>query len=104
MMRSSKLTASTSGFVLAAAITVLFNTALAWLKDAYGPVNGFMTSLSGHQWTTHGLADLLLFVGLGFTFTRTKAAEKINPNRLISILIGAVGIAGIGLAGWYAFF
>jgi hypothetical protein len=99
-----KLTAATSGFVLAAAITALFNTALAWTKDAYAPLKVFMKSLTGHDWTTHGLVDLLLFVGLGFIFMHTKVAEKIDPNRLIGVLIGAVGIAALGLALWYAFF
>jgi hypothetical protein len=100
---SGKLTAATSGFVLAAAITVLFNTGLAWAKDAYPPLNDFMKSLSGHHWTTHGLADLVVFLGLGFIFMNRRVAEKIDPNRLIGALIGAVAIAGLGLALWYAF-
>jgi hypothetical protein len=100
---STKLTAVTSGFVLAAAITVLFNTALAWAKDAYPPLNNSMKSLSGHHWTTHGLVDLILFVGLGFIFMSTRVAEKIDSNRLIGILIGAVGTAALGLVLWYAF-
>ena len=95
--------AATSGFVLAAAITVLFNTGLAWAKDAYPPLNDFMKSLSGHHWTTHGLADLVVFLGLGFIFMNRRVAEKIDPNRLIGALIGAVAIAGLGLALWYAF-
>ena len=95
--------AATSGFVLAAEITVLFNTGLAWAKDAYPPLNDFMKSLSGHHWTTHGLADLVVFLGLGFIFMNTRVAEKIEPNRLIGALIGAVAIAGLGLALWYAF-
>jgi hypothetical protein len=99
-----KLTAATAGFVLAAAITVLVNTALACTKDAYAPLKLFMKSISGHDWTTQGLFDLLLFVGLGFFFMRIRVAEKIDPNRLIRVLVGAVGIAALGLALWYAFF
>jgi hypothetical protein len=101
---AAKLTAVTAGFVLAAAIAVLFNTALAWAKDAYAPLKDFMKSLSGHDWTTQGLVDLLLFAGLGFIFTITRVAEKMDPNRLIGVLVGAVGVAGLGLALWYAFF
>jgi hypothetical protein len=101
---TAKLTAATAGFVLAAAIAVLFNTALACAKDAYAPLKDFMKSLSGHDWTTQGLVDLLLFVGLGFIFTITRVAEKINANHLIGVLVGAVGVAGLGLALWYAFF
>ncbi len=93
----------TSGFVLSAAITVLFNTGLAWAKDAYPPLNSLMKSLSGHHWTTHGVVDLGLFVGLGLVFTKIRITEKMDPNRLIGILVGAVVIATLGLIVWYGF-
>jgi hypothetical protein len=96
--------AATSGFLLAAAITVLFNTALACAKDAYAPLKDFMRSLAGHDWTTLGLCDLVLFAGLGFIFTSTRLAAKIDPNRLIAVSIAAVTIAAFGLALWFAFF
>jgi hypothetical protein len=98
-----KITATTSGFVLAAAITLLFNTALACAKDAYAPLKAFMKSLTGHDWTTHGLADLLLCVALGFIFMKLRVAERINAGRLIELLISATAIAGLGLARWFAF-
>jgi hypothetical protein len=98
------LTPATSGFVLAAAITVVFNTALACAKDASPALKNFLKSLSDHDWTTQGILDLLLFVALGFIFANTNFARKINPNRLITMLIGAAGIAALGLALWYALF
>ena len=97
------LAPATSGFVLSAAITVVFNTALAWAKDAYPALNDFMRRIGGHHWTTHGVVDLLVFIGLGFLFTKTRAAEMIAPNRLTTVLIGAVAIAALGLALWYVF-
>ncbi len=96
-----QLRVTTSSFVLAAAITVLFSTALAWAKDAYAPLKAFMKSLSGQDWTTHGLVDLVLFIGLGFIFMSTNTAGNIPPRRLIGGLIAAVGIAGLGLALWF---
>jgi hypothetical protein len=99
---SPQLSAATAGFVLAAAITVLFNTALALAKDASAPLTNFMTSLAGHHWTTHGLADLVVFAGLGFNFANSKAVGRMDPNRLIGILVGAVAVAGLGLVLWYA--
>ena len=98
-----KLTGTTSAFVLAAAITVLFNTALACAKDAYAPFKAFLKSLTGNDWTTHGLLDLVLFAGLGFIFMSVRMAEKTGAGRLIAVLIGAVVIAGLGLALWFAF-
>jgi hypothetical protein len=102
-MDSAKLTPASSGFVLAAAITVLVNTALACAKDADAPLKAFMKSVAGHDWTTQGLFDLVLFAGLGLIFTYTRIGEKIEPNRLIAALVGAVVIAGLGLALWFAF-
>jgi hypothetical protein len=101
---SSALSPATSGFVLAAAITALFNTGLAWAKDSYPHLNDFMKAVGGHHWTTHGLVDLAVFVALGIVFTKTGAAEKLDPNRLIAGLAGAVAIAALGLALWYVFF
>ncbi len=88
---------------MAAAVTVLFNTVLAIVKDSSKPLNAFMTSLSGHQWTTHGLADLAVFIGLGLLFTKTRITERMDPNRVIGLLTGAVVIAAVGLAAWYVF-
>lgn len=99
----NSLTPATRGFVLAAAITVLFNTALAWAKDSWAPLNDFMKTLTGHHWTTHGLVDLLLFAVLGLIFTRTGAGQKMSSERLTGTLIGAVTVAALGLGLWYVF-
>jgi hypothetical protein len=94
----------TSSFVLAAAITILFNTLLACAKDSYAPLNAYMKRLTGHHWTTHGLADLALFVGLGLIFLATGIGEKAPPNRLSGILAATVMVATSGLVLWYVFF
>ena len=95
---------TSSSFALATAITVIFNTALAWAKDAIPSLNKSMAALTGHHWTTHALADLVLFFALGFIFSKTGAAEKIPPASLITVLIASVIIGGLGLLGWYLVF
>jgi hypothetical protein len=101
---SPKLGTATSSFVLAAALTVVFNTALACVKDTSVPLKDFMRSLTDHDWTTQGLVDLLLFAGLGFLFMKSGMAARTNPIRLIGVLVAAVTVAGLGLALWYAIF
>lgn len=111
---TSKAPASASGttsldrvsaaFALSAAVTVVFNTLLAWVKDAYEPLNTFMAHLLGHHWTTHGVADVLLFVVLGFVFLNLGTAQRMSPNRLVGTLVGAVIAAGLGLAAWFVLF
>jgi hypothetical protein len=73
---------------------MLISTALSCAKDAYAPLKDAMKSLAGHDWTTQGLIDLARFLGLGVIFMKTRFAEKIDPNRLIAGLIGAVGGRG----------
>jgi len=102
MPADEKLSPATSGFALAAAITALVNTALSCAKDVYAPFKDFLKSLTDHDWTTQGLIDLAFFVGLGIIFTTTRVGERIRPSRLIAGLVGAVVIAGLGLALWFA--
>jgi len=97
------MTRATSGFVLSACITVLFNTALACVKDVNAPLKAFLKSVAGHDWTTQGLIDLLLFVALGSIFVSTRISERIDPARLTEALVVAVVIAGLGLGLWFAF-
>jgi len=100
---SARLSPATSGFVLAATITVLLNTAISFVEDAYAPLKVVMGSLCGHDWTTQGFIDLALFVGLGLIFRSTAVAESMDPGRLIAGLLAAVIVAGMGLALWFAF-
>lgn len=99
---SPKLKAATSSFVLAAAVTLVFNTALACVKDSSAPLKNFMNSLTDHDWTTHGLVDLLVFAGLGLFFMRSGMTERVKPSRLIGVLVLAAAGSGLGLALWYA--
>jgi hypothetical protein len=101
---AAKLGRTSAGFGMAAAITALFNTVLACAKDAYHPLTNFMNAVAGHNWTTQGLADVILFAGLGLIFSRTHAAEEMPPNRLMPFLAAAVVISGVGLFVWYAVF
>ena len=101
---ASRLGRARTAFAMSAAITVLFNTVIACAKDAYNPLKLFMASLSDHDWTTQGLADVILFVGLGFIFLKMSLSEKASPTRVISFLVGAVIVAGVGMFAWYVLY
>jgi hypothetical protein len=101
---TSKLGHANAAFGLAAAVTVLFNAVLACIKDAYAPLKAHMTALTGQDWTTQGLTDVILFVALGLVFTKSTLPEKISSNRLVTFLVAAVVVAGLGLVVWYALF
>jgi len=95
---------ASAAFVLSAAIAILFNTALACVKEAYPPLNKAMASLSGHHWITHGVADIMLFAGLGLIFWKTGAAETMDSDRLPALLAGSAVLAGGGLLAFYLLF
>lgn len=101
MDNDTKLGNTSAAFGLSAACTVIFNTVLAWIENAYDPLNAFMQHLSGHRWTTHGLMDILVFILFGIIFMSTGAAARIPPDRLVAIVAGASIIAGLGLAAWF---
>ncbi|HZS85713.1 MAG TPA: hypothetical protein VFA50_22790 [Stellaceae bacterium] len=95
------LSSASAAFGLAAAIAILFNTLLAWVKDAYDPLNTAMARLTGHHWITHGLLDLAVFVVLGAVFLRNGIAARTSPNQLALQIVGAVILGGAGLAAWF---
>jgi hypothetical protein len=101
---SAKLGRASAAFGMAAAITALFNTALAWVKDSYQPLTKLMNAIAGHNWTTQGLADVILFVGLGLILSKSSLVQKMKADRLILFLVAAVVVAGVGLFAWYAVF
>jgi hypothetical protein len=82
----------------------VFNTLLAWIKDAYEPLNTFMASLTGHHWTTHGILDVLLFIALGFVLTNSGVPDRIGTGAATKILVASVVAAGVGLLGWFVLF
>src|SRR5579862_1822911 len=101
---TAKLSRASAAFGMAAAITAIFNTVLACVKDADRPLLNWMNGIAGHNWTTQGLADVILFVALGLILSGTGAVEAIKPNRVTMFLVVAVAAAGAGLFAWYALF
>jgi len=93
------LDGAAGAFGLSAAIAIVFNTILAWTKDAYDPLNNFMASLTGHHWITHGLADIAVFLILGFLFTRR--GFRMDGTKLAAIVAGAAIVSAAGLALWF---
>jgi len=74
---------------------------LAARKDAYPPLNTFMSHLTGHHWVTHGLAVLLVFLGLGWLFRVWELPARGLTPGLVIALGAAVVVAGAALGGWF---
>ena len=73
---NAKLSSTSAGFAMAAAITIIFSTVLACVKDAYKPLNSFMNSVAWHNWITHGIIDVILFIALGMIFSKSGLLKE----------------------------
>jgi hypothetical protein len=91
-------------FAVAAAVTILFSAALACVKDAYPRLLGVMNAVAIHNWITHGLADVVVFLGVGLMLSTGGWAHRMAPSRLIALLVASAAISGVGLFAWYAVF
>lgn len=88
-----------AAFGQAAVVAIIFNTLLAWVKDAYDPLNTFMAHLTGHHWITHGLADLVVFFGLGF-YLMSRPSSWNGMNLVYAVAFACI-VGGGGLALWF---
>jgi hypothetical protein len=93
------LDSTATAFGISAAVAIVFNTLLAWVKDAYEPLNTLMAQVGGHHWTTHGLADVIVFLALGAVLTRRGIT--MDGNRIACLVAAAVVLSGAGLGLWF---
>lgn len=98
---AKEMEATAAAFGLSAAITVVFNVVLAFIKDAYAPLNTFMAHLTGHHWRTHGLADVILFFVLGWIFSSSNIPAGGLTKGLATGLAIAVIAASAALGLWF---
>jgi len=96
------LDGAAAAFGMSAIVTILFNTLLAWIKDAFDPLNELMGRVTGHHWITHALIDVILFLVLGIVLTRR--GYRISGNMLVLGIIAATVIGGGGLLLWFVLF
>jgi hypothetical protein len=93
------LDGAAAAFGISASVAIVFNTLLAWVKDAYDPLNSFMAALTGHHWITHGLADIAVFLVVGAILMQRHVS--IDGTKLAVMVAGAVVAGGGGLALWF---
>jgi hypothetical protein len=94
------LSHTASAYAVGAAVAVLFNTLLAWIKDSYDSLNTAMAHTLGHHWTTHGVAVVLVFLVVGFLLSR-REGDRLTGNSAIYTLVISVVAGGLGLFGWF---
>ena len=96
------LSHTASAYGIGAAVAILFNTILAWLKDSYDSLNTAMAHTLGHHWTTHGVVVVAVFVLVGYVLSR-RPGDLLSGDAPIYALVISVAAAGLGLLAWFAF-
>ncbi|TFG88231.1 MAG: hypothetical protein E4H16_05380 [Candidatus Atribacteria bacterium] len=94
----------TKSFGLSFAITSLISALLVILKESNEEtVLAWMKAASGHHWITHGIIDIILFVGLGLVLSGLNSGQglKISANTLIGTIVTSTLISGLLIAGFY---
>lgn len=95
------LTASVSGFGLSYAITSILSALLVVIKESDEVIHNWMVVLTGHHWVTHGLLDLVVFLVLGFAFSRMGSGIRMSVNALIMTIVAATVLSGLIIACYF---
>ncbi len=89
----------TSGFGIAAVVTIIFSTVLTCVQDIYPAAAHLLVLLGGHHWTGHGIVDVVLFGVVG-TILANKGVHR-DGSRLAAAVASAAIFGGSALAIWF---
>lgn len=96
---SPYLSPAATAFGISAIVTILFSTILTLAQDTWPAVAGWLVSLAGHHWTSHGLLDVILFFALGLALM--QRGTRLDGNRMAATLSVAAIVGGGALALWF---
>ena len=94
----------TVSFGLSLAVTSVLNGLLVILKETNeNTVLALMKRMTVHHWVTHAIFVGILFVVLGWAFSRANGGRGVQMPvpRLVGFVVGAVVLAGVLIAGFY---
>jgi hypothetical protein len=103
-MKKTEIGKYTKGFGLSFGITSVLSAILVILKETHEEtVLEAMKSLTGHHWVTHGLADIIVFLILGWVLSKANKGQGVNlsTNSLIGFIVGAIVLSGVLISGFY---
>jgi lipoprotein signal peptidase len=94
----------TRSFGVSFAITSIVSGLLVIVKELNeDTLLGWMKAATGHHWVTHGVFNLIVFVGLGWVFSRLSNGQgvQISPNALVICIVVGVVLGGLINVGFY---
>ena len=93
------VSANVAGFGVSYAIACVFNAILVVLKESSPGIHDAMVALTGHHWVTHGLLDLIVFLGLGYILSRRDM--EMSGDALVKTVVGATILGGLIIVGYF---
>lgn len=103
-MEKTEIGKYTRSFGLSFSITSVLSAVLVILKETYeGSILEIMKSLTGHHWITHGVIDILVFLILGWIFSKMNEGEGVNlsANTLVACIVGGIVVNFAFISGFY---
>ena len=89
------------GFGVSFLIASIFNGLLIVAKENYAPLKDWMKSLFGHHWTTHGIFVIVLFIVLGYIFSKADLDKKIDADKTSGLVIAGTVLGGLIIVGFF---
>ena len=87
---------------IASSLTIVFITVITVVAELNIPLKGWLTSFSGHHWTSKGILSILLYVVA--IFVMYVATKEIDHKKVKSGLWVAIGATVLGSIVILAFF
>jgi hypothetical protein len=102
-MEEQGLSKQASGFGLALATASIANALLVTAKEKSPKVLAFMKGLTGNHWITHCAAIILLFLILGWVFSRMNGGDglRLMARSVMTIVVGGVVLGALIIVGFY---
>ena len=102
-MENIAISKYTISFGLSLALCSVLNALLVVAKEKSHTITAGMQKLTGHQWVTHVVIILVLFVFFGWLFARTHHRQglKVTVNGLVRIIVTGIVAGGLIITGFY---
>lgn len=103
-MNDNRLGKLTRSFGVSFAVTSILSALLVIMKESNEEtVLEWMKSATGHHWVTHGVLDIILFIVLGWLFSKMNSGNgvDISDNGLVFVIVGSIVLSWLMIAGFY---
>jgi TRAP-type mannitol/chloroaromatic compound transport system permease large subunit len=102
-MENTAVSKYTISFGLSLALCSVVNALLVVTKEKSRTVTSALQRITGHQWATHVVIVLVLFVFFGWLLARANHGQglKLTANRLTGIILAGIATGGLIITGFY---